>query len=190
MRIHLIYIFVIVSLTVFVFFYTPKLVKETSENSLSKQAKDFDNGLLTRIRQNELKLDAILSESEIQLRKVTQNAKIVEKITELSEERIQLFRAESGIITLSDKEYPKINNPDGCEGNRGIINKFVKFDRSFSRPPEVLSTFTLLDFGKGVDHRLKSEITDVTSTGFKIKFITWCDTRMSSSQLKWVALGI
>ena len=190
MRIHLIYMFVTISLATFVFFYTPKLVKETSENSLNKQVENFDNGLLTRIRKNELKLGEILSESEIQLRKVTQNAKVVEKISELSEKKTQLFRAESGTITLSSKEYPNINNPEGCEGNRGIVDKLVKFNRSFSRPPEVVSTFTLLDFGSGVDHRLKSEITDVTSTSFKIKFITWCDTRMSNSQLKWIALGI
>ena len=185
-----VYPIVIVLLIAYVSFYVPKLVERTSKKALEAQAREFDDGLLTRIRENELKINQMLSDSETQLKEIKQNARIVKRITELGEKDISLFRVESGIILLSNKEYPSINSPKGCEANRGIVDKFVKFNRSFTVPPEVLPAFILLDFGSGTDHRLKSEITNVTTTGFTVKFVTWCDTRMSQSKLKWVALGI
>lgn len=190
MRNYITYSILIVLMLAYALLYVPQLVEKTSKDALQKQVESFDNGLLTRIQENESRFNQVLVDLESQLTQIKQYEQVVRKIAESTEEEVSLFRAESGVISLSDKEIPSINNPNGCEANRGLVDKFIKFNRSFTTPPEVISAFTALDFGNGPDHRLKSEITNITNTGFTINFVTWCDTRMSRSQLKWLALGI
>jgi len=104
-------------------------------------------------------------------------------------ERLNRLIIKTDEILLTNKTLPSLSDPDGCEPNRGLIKKHVKFDKSYSVQPKVFASVTLIDFSEGSDHRLKLNITNITTTGFDITLATWCNTKMSKVRANWMAFG-
>jgi hypothetical protein len=157
---------------------------------INKQLSDVDGQLIIRLRENKIKQQILLDELEDNLSKIKKNQKTIQSITNLSKDNISKLHIETGILALSNKEQTNLSTPNGCEANRGLVKEKILFDRAYNVAPEIFTSFYLLDFAHGTDHRLKLEVSDITNTSFNITYITWCDTRISQSKAKWLAIGL
>lgn len=75
-------------------------------------------------------------------------------------------------------------NSDATRGERGGR---IIFPAPFEEPPHVgiaLSSFDLT----GSTNRLTVTVTGVDTQGFNYQYVTWCDTKIWSSQATWIAI--
>jgi len=165
-------------------------IEDKANFIINKKLDDFDGQLLIRLRENKIKQQNLLDELEDNLSKIKENQKVIQNIASLSKDNIGKVHIETGTLELSNKEHTNLSSPNGCEANRGLVKEEILFDRSYVAAPEVFTSFYVLDFANGADHRLKLEVSDITTTSFNITYVTWCDTRISQSKAKWLAIGI
>lgn len=165
-------------------------IEKTAKAIIDSKLGEVDGQLIVKLRENKEKQQSLLMELEKNLNKIENNEKIIQSLTNLSTYNISKVHLETGILTLSNRTQPNLSSPNGCEANRGLVKEKVLFTKPFVVAPEILASFYLLDFADGSDHRLKLEISEVTNTSFIITYTTWCDTRISQSKAKWLAIGI
>jgi len=166
-----------------------KYIDSSIEEKWSVEVQNYSGGLLNRLKENEQRLIDNIKESAALLGKSHDNFNSIEALVNQSQKTLNIVKVDSGSVKISSDIHPNILSPAGCEANRGINKQFIKFKGIFEKPPTVLLSFSLIDFGHGKDHRIKSEIFNVTNKGFEIDLLTWCDTTMSQASLNWVAIG-
>lgn len=137
-----------------------------------------------------LKLNADLNEklieSELKFKTLYED---LSKLEHTTYEKLNKLIIKTDEVLLTNKSIPLLSNPIGCQANRGVIEKHVAFNKPFTFQPKVFSSFTLVDFAEGSDHRLKMNISNVTTEGFNITIATWCNTKMSKVRANWIAFG-
>lgn len=170
---------VVLNTTITFLFINPHLFSAQEELKqkqveLNKQI-ELSKQLNTNLQKSSIEYQNLLSDlSEIKHAKLREQEKLI---------------IQSDDVYLTQKDFPKLSDPNGCEANRGLIKSYIKFETPFLMVPEVFGAFTLVDFAKGNDHRLKLNINNVTKNGFEFTLSTWCDTKMSQAKAKWVAIG-
>ena len=73
---------------------------------------------------------------------------------QLSDLAGRTVRLESGTISMHKREMGSLWDVQGCTGNRGILEKEVRFDRPFSSPPRVMAAISSLDVSGEKNTRL------------------------------------
>lgn len=63
----------------------------------------------------------------------------------------------------------------------------VTFKRRYPAPPTVICWLTGFDFGKGRNFRIRTEVSNITATGFSIKVATWADSLLYWASASWIA---
>lgn len=89
-----------------------------------------------------------------------------------------------------DIQAPKQKNWKECENNfirRGLLNQEVEFKPAYQSRPTVILSLGSVDV-KG-QYRVSTELVETTTEGFKYNFYTWCDTKMYSGRMRWIAYG-
>jgi len=180
---------VIVTFMAVQFVFVSKSIENIVEEKWKTEVENYSDGLLERLIENENRLIKNIEKSDFFLKKSRDNFDSIETLVSQSQKTLNIVKIDSGNVKISSETHHKILNPAGCEANRGINKQYVKFKGIFEKPPTVLLSFSLLDFGHGEDHRIKSEIFNVTNNGFEIDLLTWCDTTMSQASINWVAIG-
>ena len=174
------------TLTIFILWLSSPLFLATEVN---KALAANDSELIIKLNKHKIELEQlIVKTTELQ----TENKTLQQTLYSLAEavkSQGNLNIVDTGTVVIDQNKIPSLSKPDGCEANRGLINQQIRFANRFSTPPTVMTSFQFLDFGKGVDHRLKTQVTNVTTMGFTLSFNTWCDTKMSHSELQWLAIG-
>ena len=66
-------------------------------------------------------------------------------------------------------------------------NKWVNFSPAFQAKPSVVIGLTLVDTHKDQNVRVRAEVTQVTTTGFNIKFKPWHDSITYQIGVNWMA---
>lgn len=190
MKLKLLLMAVVIPVSLLAYLTLIEHIEITASSIINEKLNDVDGQLIIRLRENKLKQQDLLIELENNLLKIKKNQKTIEDITNFSKDNISKMHIETGTLVLSKNSQPYLSSPDGCEANRGLVKEKVLFNRPFVTVPEILTSFYLLDFANGTDHRLKLEISNITNTSFNISYTTWCDTRISQSKAKWLAIGI
>ena len=114
------------------------------------------------------------------------------------------IRIESGRVWLKEDQFGTPQDPKTCgEGgprHRGAISRKVSFQDPFSSPPTVFVALNSVDHFTEWTHDEDSPLNDfrvfanvapgsVTEGEFKLNFWTWCDTKLRTGGLSWVAYG-
>jgi len=179
---------VILSLGV-VGYYVIATINERVGSAFDVASHSYDAELLARIQLNDEMLLKAVANSKLYLDEIEETAIWINKIARKISKGNNLTRAESGVFSLNASTLPYLLAPDGCQANRGVLNQTIKFKHAFTEPPEVLVSFSRLDFGHGQDHRLKAKVTSISNDKFDVNFVTWCDTTMSQAEINWIAVG-
>ena len=64
----------------------------------------------------------------------------------------------------------------------------VKFDKSFTKKPQVILSVTQIDSDKEANTRYNVEAISISRDGFTLKVRTWADSRLFSISGYWIAL--
>ena len=168
-----------------VVFYAEFLI----EKKYSDFVQDFDKGLLIRIKNHEEKLSQAISLYSNHVGEIETYKESLRNVANQVSRGMPNIRAEVGTVSLTKNEFPKVVNPDGCEGNRGFINHIVNFDNPFLMPPEVFIALSTFDMREGADHRIKVQVKEIERAYFVIDFKTWCNTKTSMVAANWLAIG-
>jgi hypothetical protein len=190
MKFKLLIIIGIISTSIWSYLILIGYIEERTNSIVDSKLDKVDKQLIVRLRKNEITQQSLLIELEESLLKIKKNQKIIKNIANLSKDRLNNIHVETGILKLSNNKQPYLSSPNGCEANRGLVKEKILFNRLYTVPPEILTSFHLLDFADGTDHRLKLEVSDITNSSFNVTYTTWCDTRISQSKAKWLAIGI
>ncbi|MBO9441760.1 MAG: H-type lectin domain-containing protein [Phaeobacter italicus] len=67
--------------------------------------------------------------------------------------------------------------------------RHVRFGESFSAPPVVHISTSLVDMAAGTAFRSELVAEDITVDGFDMVFRTWNDTRVARIRAAWMAIG-
>ena len=92
---------------------------------------------------------------------------------------------ENGIEDNS-RGCPPVNDEDRW---RGHSDRRVDFPRPFESIPEVMVSISRVDYIMGQNLRLHLEVNSIDTTGFNYDFVTWCDTRLRSADMRWMAVA-
>ena len=100
-------------------------------------------------------------------------------------------RVQSGRVHMDDDDG--IRTSDSClpgvEGLRGHINRRIDFPEPFVLVPEVIAAISLVDHYNDANLRLSVRVEEIDTGGFHYTFTTWCDTRLQSVELQWMAVA-
>ncbi len=75
----------------------------------------------------------------------------------------------------------------GSSSHRGILSRNVQFDTPYNAPPQIVLALKELQSVGPV--RVVVTHSNVTTTGFTARIITYCDTLMYDVQMSWLAVG-
>jgi hypothetical protein len=189
-----IFVKVIISIVViiglyFAFIYSNDVIDQKIKAAVEVKLKALNIDFPQKLQHSNLVLEKGLEDSIQYIKKIKQTANIIEKIADKTERGLNIIALESGTFALNNKQMPNLSAPDGCEANRGEFNKKVYFDKAFIAPPNVIVSFSVLDFSHGEDHRLRVKVKSVYSDHFVLDFVTWCNTRISQAEINWLAVG-
>jgi hypothetical protein len=178
-QIKLVGICVVLSILLIVF-YLKNIALQHSERYIAL------NDELTQKLAANIDLSEKLIHSELRFHKIYSELSVLKHATL---EKFDKLIIKTDEILLTNKAIPSLSAPNGCEANRGVIKQYVAFDREYRSIPSVFAGFTLIDFADGTDHRLKLNVTNISTKGFEITLVTWCDTRMSKVKADWISFG-
>lgn len=173
-------------ISVYLFFFIPLENEKFISQSLINEVAKIDNGSLLKIRENNKLSDKLLLEAEQELNSLISTKN---NINAIIDKNSSLLLIDDGEVVISNKNIPKLSNPEGCEANRGLINQVINFKKSFNTPPKVMMALSTIDFRDGTDHRITLKINNITKENFTINFNTWCDTSISNAKANWIAIG-
>lgn len=168
----------------------PGLAQDKLNTAVKLHESLADVELLESALSAEENIQSILvkvEQSEEEVANIQQRIRLFAKMAETD---LVAINVQSGNLSIDSNNMPALSAPNGCEANRGAIGQLVKFEQPFSAPPQVLASFSQLDFGDGTDHRLRIEVMDITELSFKVDFATWCDTKISQAKVSWIAIGL
>ncbi|CAK0760779.1 exported hypothetical protein [Gammaproteobacteria bacterium] len=105
-------------------------------------------------------------------------------------------RMESGTIggnVVSDPGRWNVmaNGPFDCSASNvpRVASYTIKFSSTFNVIPIITSSLTSFDFSNSSNTRVQVLITNITKTGFTLKFATWCDSKWWGGYAQWTAFG-
>ena len=169
------------------------LIVNVSNQDSSEKSIPIDKKVekrLDEITRLEAKYKILISEVETAKTVTTQSADKVNAYLKKATSGLPLMKVQSGFVHLNKDKTPELVEVKGCNGKRGVFNKFVEFESAFSVAPEIILSLESFDFWDGHDHRFKTEIRNVTKKGFEMDAFTWCDTKTSMLKIKWLAIGV
>jgi hypothetical protein len=120
---------------------------------------------------------------------ITAKVKLLDKLDIISQSKPLFMQAETGTQSITKQQLPELAKPLGCAGQRGLNKQTIEFKTKFIEPPKVLSTVSFIDFAKGVDHRINTKVSNITTEGFTLDLLTWCNTSISKVEASWIAVG-
>ncbi|KAG8755618.1 hypothetical protein FRC14_003804 [Serendipita sp. 396] len=71
---------------------------------------------------------------------------------------------------------------------RHQTSKYLPFAQSYTSPPHLFLGLNSLDIDCRTNIRVMSDITDITTEGFRLNVKSWCDTILYSSRVGWIEL--
>ncbi|MCU4675542.1 H-type lectin domain-containing protein [Catenovulum sp. 2E275] len=157
--------------------------------AVNEQMKTYDDALFVRLSDLAKTLEGEQRKATFELNKIQQGAQDLETLRKLATSRLTGVSVETGKLQINQQLVDGLNSAEECK-KRGTFEHFIPFNHVFSTVPVVLPSFSLIDFGHGQDHRLKVNVIEVSTEGFKLDFNTWCDTRMSQAEVSWLAIGV
>lgn len=105
-------------------------------------------------------------------------------------------------IAAQKKQIETLQNRKTIQCESGVIGKHtskpplswpyiqsVKFKSHFEERPTVTYGLYFLDSDHRTNLRVITEITDVTKTGFRVKLLSWDDTKLYGATINWMACG-
>lgn len=161
-----------------------QIVKREINHSIAELDQE-KNKLITLIDE----LDNYQALYQTAINDITAKAQLLNKLDIISKGKPLFIQAETGTESITKQQLPELAKPVGCAGKRGLHKQKVNFKTDFIEPPNVLSTVSFIDFAKGVDHRINTKVSNITTEGFTLDLLTWCDTRMSKVEASWIAVG-
>jgi hypothetical protein len=120
---------------------------------------------------------------------VNAKVKLLDKLEIIRKGKPLFMQAETGNKSITKQQLPELAKPVGCAGQCGINKQTIEFKTKFIEPPKVLTTVSFIDFAKGVDHRIKTKVSDISTEGFTLDLLTWCNTSISKVEASWIAVG-
>ncbi len=166
----------------FVFLYIPEKITSQVQNATLNEYGAKGLSLKQRIVEYEKKI-VNLQENSSDLHEE------LSVISKSIKSDLAIIRIESGDIVMRAKEIPGLLDPDGCDGDRGLIGRVINFPAPFNSKPKVFLSLVKIDFHSGKDHRLNLEVKDIEKDKFVFDFSVWCDTEISTAKAQWVAFG-
>lgn len=123
-------------------------------------------------------------------------SKIQEKVLEAVSTEIKksnLFDSQAGIFSINRRSYPDLLDNTTClsgnRGHRGAKNVTVSFPRPFKTAPTVSLGLASIDHYKEANLRILARASNITKNSFDVSMTTYCDTRISSASIYWLAIG-
>lgn len=114
-----------------------------------------------------------------------------QRIAEL-EDGSRVPRVQSGTIRL-DRGDDIYDNSRGCPDDesawRGHVDRRVEFPEPFASVPEVMAAISGVDHYVDTNLRLVLRVDSIDIEGFSYRFGTWCDTRLASAEMRWMAVA-
>jgi hypothetical protein len=80
-------------------------------------------------------------------------------------------------------------DPGAAGGEARTFTGQVAFERAFNAPPVVHVGITGFDIDHRDNARLNVGIVAIDERGFQLELRTWCNTRLWSVELNWIAVG-
>jgi hypothetical protein len=75
------------------------------------------------------------------------------------------------------------------KGDRCFPGAPIRFKEPFASPPDIHLGITEFDILEDSNTRLKVFASEITNRGFVIHVKTWCDTKVWSVEVDWLAYG-
>lgn len=124
----------------------------------------------------------------------TQLPKLVDQDQRIAtlEDRARIPRVQSGTISI-DASDGIGDNSRGCPQDdsawRGHVDHRVEFPQPFESVPEVMAAISSVDHYVDRNLRLYLDVNSIDTEGFNYRFVTWCDTRLASAEMRWMAVA-
>ena len=93
--------------------------------------------------------------------------------------------------TQIGRTYKDGNRPnwslDSGSGTR-TADYYIKFERTYRRPPEVIASISGMDTNHARNARLTTDVMQVGREGFVLRFRTWADTIVYGAGASWMSV--
>lgn len=177
-------------LLVFANYHIESMIDKKVSAQFNNKLNELDTHIISKLEKNNQALLVSLNNSTDYAQKIEKSYQWIKGVEASIQAQVAQPLVETGVIELTAKRHKNLNNPTGCEKPRGIQKLKIYFQKPYTSVPQVFTSLTVLDFGDGVDHRIKVTVNEVTKKYFEIDFNTWCDTKMSQAQASWLAIGL
>ena len=132
--------------------------------------------------------------SQIQIRQVAADQDLADRIAAQEEGETAVPRVQSGVIYIDDDADGIGDNSRGCpeldrNPYRGHTGRRVDFPQPFESIPEVVAAISSIDHYNDHNLRLHVRVDSVDNQGFDYTFRTWCNTRLASAAMQWMAVA-
>lgn len=96
----------------------------------------------------------------------------------------------AGAVHLSDAQpgWTFLDVPEHEEQARTVRSR-VSFEQAFASAPVVQLGITGFDIDNGANARLSVVIVGIDPRGFDVELRSWCNSRLWSVDLGWIAIG-
>ena len=189
----LVFIVALISSSVTFYFSQQRFVanlEASLEELYESKALVLEPGIINQFQALKAEAEAELAELERIKADGHKVGETLDAILEAQAVKFALVSVQTGMEKVHSRDFPALLEPNGCEANRGLIDKKVYFEQPFKAPPQVITSFAMLDFRDGRDARVRMEVKEVTKEYFSFDLATWCDTKTSQIAATWLAVGI
>lgn len=118
-----------------------------------------------------------------------ENQTAAEVMRDLLSHTHQELYIESGSIHISKDKHPELRKTAVDVGDRGAIQKRIKFKKPFHKSPEVMVALAYIDHVAPGNLRIKAIVTEIDKDGFYYTLATWGKTDIWRAHLSWLAYG-
>lgn len=108
------------------------------------------------------------------------------------EYRSRFPRVQSGTIQINSGDGIEDNSrgcPEGESAWRGHVDRRLDFPEPFISVPEVVAAISAVDHHVDNNLRLALRVNSIDTKGFSYDFFTWCNTRLASADMRWMAVA-
>ncbi len=159
---------------------------ETTKERLTTVQKLADESLSSKEALNEVM--RLTKDRVLFVEKSVEDAKReINILKSEAKQQINHLRIEHGVWEGTAKDTPGWSILDG-DGRR-VFRTYIRFEQSFSEPPQVVVGISYFDIIRKANSRLKVKVTEIDNNGFYFQLQTYWNTQVWAAGVNWLAYG-
>lgn len=159
---------------------------EATKERLNTVQKLADESLSSKEALNEVM--RLTKERVLSVEKIAEDAqREIDNLKSEPKQQINNLRIEHGVWEGTARNTPGWSILDG-DGRR-VFRSYIRFEQSFTEPPQVVVGISYFDTIRKSNSRLKVKVAEIDNNGFYFQLQTYLNTQIWAAGVNWLAYG-